>query len=213
MIADRSPSKAFTVFELLLTILVLMVVAALLLPALSRPHTGCRINCSNNLKQIELSFKTWSIDNGDLLPMQVPATNGGSMEATIQGLVFPSFQAMSSELSTPKILICPEDENRSAATNFASLTDKQLSYFLCQNPAEAGSPGLTTGDRNLTNVLIPGKRNIDFTTNLMLGWTKEMHSRKGYVGFMDGSVTQFQNGAFTRKRQGQEARLNRLLVP
>jgi len=190
-----------------------MVVAALLLPALSTQHTSCRLNCTNNLKQIGLSFKTWSLDNNDLLPMQVPGTNGGSMEATMQGLAFPSFQAMSNELSTPKILVCPQDEKRSPATSFASLTDKQLSYFLCKNPAEAGTPGLLTGDRNLTNALVLGTRAISFTTVLSLSWTKEMHSRQGNVGFADGSVVQFRNGEFTLKRDGQEVSTNRLLVP
>lgn len=171
------------------------------------------MNCTNNLKQIALSFKTWSLDNGDLLPMQVPATNGGALEGRTQGLAFPSFQAMSNELSTPKILICPQDDKRSPAANFASLTDKQLSYFLCQNPAEAGNPGLTTGDRNLSNPLVPGTRTVVFTTNLTLAWTKEMHSRQGNVAFTDGTVAQFHNGAFTLKREGQEVRTDRVLVP
>ena len=145
--------------------------------------------------------------------MQVPGTNGGSMEATIQSPRVPNFQAMSNELSTPKILVCPRDENRSPATSFASLTDRQLSYFLCQNPAEAGTPGLLTGDRNLTNALVQGTRAIFFTTVLSLSWTKEMHSRQGNVGFNNGSVVQFRNGEFTLKRHRQEARANRLLLP
>jgi prepilin-type processing-associated H-X9-DG protein len=213
MTAARSTTKAFTVLELLLVILTLMVVASVLLPALSHRHTSCRINCSNNLKQIELSFKTWSLDNGDLLPMQVSATNGGAMELTTEGLAFPSFQVMSNELSTPRILVCPQDEKRDSATNFASLTDKQLSYFLCQDPAEAGNPGLTIGDCNLSNPPVPGTRIVAFTTNLTLAWTKEMHSRQGNLAFTDGSVAQFKNGRFTLTREDPKVRTNRLLVP
>jgi prepilin-type processing-associated H-X9-DG protein len=213
MIADRRPTKAFTVFELLTIIVVLMLAAAFLLPALNNRDTSCRINCTNNLKQIDLSFKMWSLDNSDLLPMQVPGTNGGALEGTIQGLAFPSFQVMSNELSTPKILVCPQDEKRNPATNFESLTDKTLSYFICQNPAEAGNPGLITGDRNLTNPFVPGTRTVVFTTNLTLGWTKEMHSRQGNVAFMDGTVAQVRNGAVTLKREGQGVRTNRVLVP
>lgn len=191
-----------------------MLVAAVLLPALTPAHCTCqRINCTNNLKQMELSFRTWALDNGDQLPMQVSVTNGGAMELTARGMVFPIFQAMSNELSTPKILICPLDKERNPATNFASLTDKQLSYFLCQNPSEAGNPGLETGDRNLTCALVPGTHTVAFTTNLTLGWTKEMHSHQGNVAFTDGSVVQFRNGAFAVKREGREVRSNRLLLP
>ena len=214
MIADRSPAKAFTVFELLVAILVLMVVASFLLPALSNRHTGCRINCTNNLKQIGLSFKTWSLDNSDLLPMQVASTNGGARELTARGMVFPTFQAMSNELSTPKILICPLDVERPAATNFAlDLTDQKLSYFLCQDPSDSGKPGILAGDRNLTNLLSPGKHYVAFTTQLILGWTKELHSRQGNVGLTDGSVGQFKNGELCVRRKGPQVQTNRLLVP
>jgi len=214
MIADRSPTKAFTVFELLITIVVLMVVAAILLPALTPAHTCQRINCTNNMKQVGLSFRTWALDNEDHLPMQVAGTIGGTRELTAQGMVFPSFQVMSNELSTPKVLICPQDVKRHSATNFGpDLSDQKLSYFLCQDPSESGTPGVLIGDRNLTNLLVPGKHYVAFTTQLSLGWTKELHSQQGNVGFTDGSVGQFKNGGLCVRRKGPQVQTNRLLVP
>ena len=206
--------RAFTVLELLITILVLMVLAAVLLPVLATRNTSCRINCTNNLKQIGLSFMTWALDNQDQLPMQVAGTNGGAKELTARGMVFPTFQVMSNELSTPKILICPQDVNRQAATNFAlDLSDQNLSYFLCQDPSETGMPGVLAGDRNLTNLLVPGKRYVAFTTQLSLGWTKELHSQQGNVAFTGGSVGQFKNGGLCVRRNGPQVQTNRLLVP
>ena len=38
------------------------------------------------------------------------------------------FQVMSNELNTPKILVCPEDASKSAASNFASLGAGNVSY-------------------------------------------------------------------------------------
>jgi prepilin-type processing-associated H-X9-DG protein len=205
---------AFTVLDLLVTIVVLMVLATILLPVLSGRPTGCRINCTNNLKQIGLSFKIWALDNGDRWPMDVPAADGGAKEATSKAIPFPIFQVMSNELSTPRVLVCPEDSARQAAINFgAGFADTNLSYFVCQNPADSGTPGILLGDRNLTNQLIPGKRYIAFTRELTLGWTKEMHSKKGNVGFGDGSVAQFPNGALSIRRQGRAVLTNRLLVP
>ena len=205
---------AFTVLELLMLIIVSLLLSSVLLPLLSSRTPSCRIHCVNNLKQIGLSFKTWSLDNNDRLPMEVPAADGGAKEAALQGLPLPIFQVMSNELSTPSVLLCPQDSARQRATNFGpNLNETNLSYFVCQNPSDSGSPGILLGDRNLTNQLIPGKRYIAFTRELSLGWTEEMHSCQGNVGFPDGSVGQFRNGAFSLRREGRSVQTNRLLIP
>jgi len=85
-----------------------------------RPAYAPRINCANNLKQVGLAFRTWAIDNDGRFPMQVSVTNGGTMELVSSGLVFPHFQVMSNELSTPKILFCRADTQRTNANNFAT---------------------------------------------------------------------------------------------
>jgi hypothetical protein len=41
-----------------------MVLAAVLLPVLATPHTYQRINCTNNMRQIGLSFRIWALDMG-----------------------------------------------------------------------------------------------------------------------------------------------------
>src|SRR5205085_8808294 len=99
--------------------------AAIFLPALAKSKArSSRLGCTNCLKQIGLAFRSWSLDNNDQFPMRVSVTNGGTMELVASGVVYPHFQVMSNELSTPKILLCPNDEKRSYATNFAvDLTD------------------------------------------------------------------------------------------
>src|SRR3954452_15480918 len=104
------PARAFSLLELLIVIACLLTLAALILPALARPKTQrSGWQCLNNLKQVGLSFRTWSLDNQDHYPMQVSVSNGGTMELVMQGNAFVHFQVMSNELSTPKILICPQD--------------------------------------------------------------------------------------------------------
>src|SRR5882724_8113127 len=106
-------AKAFTLIELLIVVAIIAVLAAIILPSMARQGCvpGQRINCVNNLKQIGLAFRTWALDNNDKYPMQVSVTNGGAMEIVSTGTVFTVFQVMSNELSTPKILFCPEESD------------------------------------------------------------------------------------------------------
>ncbi len=109
-----------SILEVLLICGVLVVLTFWLLgPVLARRFArSSRGNCANNLKQTGLAFKTWALDNGDKFPMEVASTSGGTLGATNAGQLFTHFMVMSNELSTPKILVCPNDQRRTAAANF-----------------------------------------------------------------------------------------------
>ncbi len=129
------------------------------------------------------------------------------MDLVGNGTVFPHFQLLSNELSTPKVLVCPNDEKRSPAANFAvGFSDTNLSYFLGLDSARENSSSLLSGDRNLTNRPVTGTVVVSVTTNLILGWGKDLHSGKANVCFGDGSARQVQNGFVT-------AGTNRLAIP
>ncbi len=187
-------TSAFTLRELLVVVVCVTVLAALL-PSLARSRArSSRLNCGSNLKHIGLSFLTWSLDNQDLLPMQVSVTNGGTMELVASGVVYPHFEVMSNELSTPKILLCPNDEKRIYATNFVGLRDTNVSYFVNMEATKGDGSRLLCGDRNITNRAGPGSRLLPLTAADTIGWTKEMHREKGYLGFGDGNVYSYANG-------------------
>jgi hypothetical protein len=150
-----------------------------------------RISCHNNQKSIGLSFRLWAEDHDEKYPAQVSVTNGGVMELAAQGAAFPTFLAMSNELSTPKILFCPGDRNRRLVATFATLADTNLSYFVNLDADETAPQGLLLGDRNLaTNnvALKPGLAML--STNSLVSWTAELHAHQGNVTLADGSVQQ-----------------------
>ena len=121
---------------------VVLVVLALVLVGyqLTRPpgdwHRSRHLYCSNNLKQIGLSFRVWAIDNDGQFPFNVSTNAGGAMEFCVRGRDgFDSnaalhFQVMSNELSTPILLVCPKDWSTKPATGFYKLQANNVSYRL-----------------------------------------------------------------------------------
>ena len=182
-IMNRSRTDhGITVIECLVVVGILAVIAAIILPMTARVHTCCmRISCVNNLRQIGTAFVIWKNDNSDSYPMELSTNDGGTKEYALGPEVFRHFQAMQDSFGQdPKVLLCPEDKGRSAATNFVNFANSNLSYFVGVTvSATDGNPDLfLCGDRNLTNAAGLGRGLFVLSTNGSVGWSVGIHGDK-----------------------------------
>jgi len=200
-------------------IVVLVALAVMLLPVLkaSRRHAS-RVSCVNNVKQILLTFRVWSQDHNDLLPMQVTVADGGAMELATTGNVVAIFQVMSNELTTPYLLNCPYDEQHSYIRDFTKLFAINISYFVGLDASMTNSgKALLLGDANLTLRGKPVNSGLlALDSNASVEWDAsraDQHRNSGNLGFADGSVQQLKLFEFANSLVKTGLATNRLAIP
>ncbi len=196
-------ARAFTLLELLTTIAIIAVLAALLLPALQNSYRKARrVVCTSQLKQVGTAFQAWAHDHDDLYPMQVPASAGGTKEFAQQAALNPNesftyrhFQAVSNELLIAKVLLCPAEKSRTAARDFESLRNENISYWL-NNDAVFGHPSSPlAGDRNVRTSGRTEWTFVQFGPGDALEFSADLHGHRGNVAFGDAHVDTLDSAA------------------
>ena len=213
---SNQQNHAMTRVELLVVVFVLVVLVAMLIPALNKAkHRGDHIDCINNVKQVSLAFRIWAYDRNGKFPMEVSVTNGGTMELAATGDVITTFQVMSNELLDPRILYCPQDTSHSIfpiapgplfissmATNFSNDLKNHISYFIGLDARTNSPQALLAGDDNFEIGGVPVKPGLfEHPANSPVSWTSGRHTTYkrhfwnvatsfGNIGLADGSVRQ-----------------------
>lgn len=209
----RRRHRAFGLFQLLIVIAILAILAGLLLPALAKAHDKARrINCVSNLKQDGLAFRMWGDDHG-AYPMRYKTNGFDGTSLEPQQMPYVYFQVMSNELNTPKILACPADD-RQQAIDFPSLRNANISYFVGLDADETMPQMFLDGDRNLTvngAQVRSGLAQIKSTDSV--GWTSQIHRGQGNVGLADGSVQGFTAPAVKQAVKYSGTNVFRLAIP
>ena len=74
----QSKAGAFTLIELLVVIIIIAILAALLLPVLaSAKAKGQGVKCLSNLRQLQIGWSSYTVDNNDKITRNIPSNGTG----------------------------------------------------------------------------------------------------------------------------------------
>lgn len=215
--------KAFTLIELLVVVLIIGVMIVMLLPHRHRTLPASSVKCMYNLKQVGLGLLMYASDHADQYPWQVSTNSTVTRDALESRMASEQFNSLSNYVQSLSAFICPTDKTRTAATNYSSFGNSNLSYFAALSATVTSGSNMwqliLAGDRHLSvsgQAVKPGFRTLDQSSPP--GWTEELHktdnkTTRGCLLFADGHVQFTQAKSLPKIVKDQPVTITRLVIP
>jgi prepilin-type N-terminal cleavage/methylation domain-containing protein/prepilin-type processing-associated H-X9-DG protein len=198
-------TRAFTLIELLVVIAVIAILAALLLPVISRVKASAQaVECRNNLRQWGIATQLYTADNHDYLPKDGAIDGSSTNEAWYidlpRTLGLPPYKEMPWRTNANidpgrSIWICPANPRRCDASK-----DTNILFHYCLNELVNGTG--TNNQIRLVSISHPSVTVWLFDTKNQLAvgyWAyvhTNLHNQGAQFVFLDGHVARFNNKAY-----------------
>ncbi len=209
-----SRSSALTRIDVLLAIFVILILAGILWPYPNHRTPAIQTTCVSNLKQTAFGFLIWAQDHNSKFPWQLSTNNGGTMEFASGPTAFKHFAELEEYRIQSRCFICPTD-SRKAATNFASFSNTNLSYFVNLDAVSNSPNTVLSGDRFLTSNVPVRAQVLKLSANSVAGWSGGHKTSTGFMGvlsFVDGHA-EMSREPLQKRLASSDLSTNRLLLP